>query len=193
LYNTNASNFRLWIEQRGENDKMPGPSILDKKKTAVVIIGYQLNVLNLFPVEFQTALLSRADNVLNAARQNGMPVFFVQRREGTPELEIDSRLVRLPEEITLTMKKRSPFASTNLDERLKKLGINTIVLMGIHTSASVLTTVRWGTEIDYKFFIISDCCADLDADVQNFLFAKVFYHTATVIDSKAFFELLLKS
>jgi nicotinamidase-related amidase len=172
---------------------MPGPSTLDKKKTAVVILGYQVNILNSFPKEFQTGLLSRANDVLNAARRNGLPVFFVQRREGTPELEIDPRLVRLPGEATLTMKKRSPFASTNLDERLKKLGINTIVLMGIHTSASVLTTVRWGTEIDYKFFIISDCCADLDEDVQKFLFDRVFYHTATVIDSKEFFEFLAKS
>ena len=172
---------------------MPGPSILDKKKTAVVIIGYQLNVLNLFPKEFQTGLLSRSNSVLNAARKNGMPVFFVQRREGTPELEIDPRLVRLPGEVTLTMKKRSPFASTNLDMRLKKLGISTIVLMGIHTSASVLTTVRWGTEIDYKFFIISDCCTDIDAEVEKFLFDKILYHTATIIDSKTFFELLLKS
>ncbi len=172
---------------------MPGPSTLDKKKTAVVIMGYQVNLLNSFPKEFQTGLLSRANDVLNAARRNGLPVFFVQRREGTPELEIDSRLVRLPGEVTLTMKKRSPFASTNLDERLKKLGINTIVLMGIYTSSSVLTTVRWGTEIDYEYFVISDCCADIDAEVERFLFERVFYHTSTIIDSKAFFELLAKS
>ena len=172
---------------------MPGPSTLDKKKTAIVIMDYQVGILNSFPKEFQTELLSRANKVLNITRQNGMPVFFVQRGEGTSEVEIDSRLIRLPGEAVLTKKKRSPFPSTNLDERLKKLGLNTIVLMGIHTSGSVLSTVRCGTEIDYEFFVISDCCADRDEDVQKFLFERVFYHNATVIDSKAFFELLKKS
>jgi len=178
---------------KGECRKMPGPSKLDKKKTAVVILDYQINLLGSFPAELQTELLAGANKILAIARKNHLPVFFTQRGAGKPEQEIDPGLVRLPGEVTLVKEKRAPFASTNIDERLKKLGIDTLVVMGIHTSSTVLSTVRCGTEIGYQFFVISDCCNDLDMDVQEFLFKRVFHHTSTILDSKEFFELLAKS
>jgi len=172
---------------------MPGPSKLDKKKTAVVILDYQINLLGSFPKELQTELLTKVNKVLDTARRNNLPVLFTQRGEGKPELEIDPRLVRRPGEVTLVKEKRSPFASTNIDERLKKIGINTLVVMGLYTSSTVLSTMRCGTEIGYQFFVISDCCADLEMDVQEFLFKRLFHHTSTILNSKAFFELLEKS
>jgi len=172
---------------------MPGPSTLIKKKTAVIAMDYQIDMLGAFPADFQTQLIARVNNVLNKARQAGLPVIFIRRGEGTPAQEIDPRVIRQPQEIVLTKRKRAPFASTDIIERLKKLGVDTLVLMGIHTSGDILSTVRCGTEIDLKFYVISDCCADRDQDVAEYLLEKVFYHTATILDSKAFFELLNKS
>jgi nicotinamidase-related amidase len=172
---------------------MPGPSTLEKKKTVVVAMDYQLDTLGAFPPEFQSGLIARANKVLTTARKAGLPIIFVLKGAGTTAPEIDPRLSRQAQEAVLIKKKHAPFASTDIDARLKKLGIDTIVLMGIHTGGDILSTVRCGTEIDYKFFVISDCCADRDQDVAQYLFEKVFYHTSTVMDSKAFFELLAKS
>ncbi len=172
---------------------MPGPTTLDKKKTAVLVMDFQIDILKGFPSEFQSALIMRTNKLMDTARQYGLPIIFTQRKEGTQEAELDARLIRKPGEVVLTKRKRAPFASTDIDERLKKLGVTTIIVMGIHTSSTVLSTVRCGSEIDYKFFIVSDCCADRDEDVQAFLFEKVFYHTSTVLYSKALFELLAKS
>ena len=58
---------------------MPGPSKLDKKKTAVVILDYQINLLGSFPKETQTELLSRVNHLLEIARKKNLPVFFTQR------------------------------------------------------------------------------------------------------------------
>jgi len=171
---------------------MPGPSSLDKKKTAVIAMDYQIDMLGAFPVEFQTKLVSSVNKVLDKARQSGLPVIFILRGAGAPAPEIDPRIVRRPQEVILTKRKRAPFASTDIVERLKKLGVDIIVLMGIHTSGDILSTVRCGTEIDLKFYVISDCCADRDQDVAQYLLEKVFYHTTTVIDSSTFFELLAK-
>jgi len=44
---------------------MPGPSSLDKKKTAVIAMDYQIDMLGAFPVEFQTKLVSRVNQVLD--------------------------------------------------------------------------------------------------------------------------------
>ena len=172
---------------------MPGPTKLDKKKTAVVILDYQINLLGSFPKETQTELIGKTNKLTDIARKNNLPVFFTQRGAGKPELEIDPRVVRKSGEVMLVKEKRAPFASTDIDERLKRLGLNTLVVTGLYTSSTVLSTVRCGTEAGYQFFVISDCCADLDMDVQEFLLKRVFYHTSTILDSKAFFELLEKS
>ena len=172
---------------------MPGPTKLDKKKTAVVILDYQINLLGSFPKETQTELIERTNKLTDIARKNNLPVYFTQRGAGKPELEIDPRVVRKPGEVTLVKEKRAPFASTDIDARLKKQGIDTLVITGLYTSSTVLSTMRCGTEIGYQFFVISDCCADLDMEMQEFLLKKVFYHTSTILDSKAFFELLAKS
>ena len=172
---------------------MPGPTKLDKKKTAVVILDYQINLLGSFPKETQTELIGRINKLTDIARKHNLPVFFTQRGAGKPELEIDPRVVRKSGEVTLVKEKRAPFASTDIDERLKRLGLNTLVVTGLYTSSTELSTVRCGTEAGYQFFVISDCCADIDMEVQEFLLKRVFYHTSTILDSKGFFELLEKS
>jgi len=38
---------------------MPGPSTLIKKKTAVIAMDYQIDMLGAFPADFQTQLTAR--------------------------------------------------------------------------------------------------------------------------------------
>jgi nicotinamidase-related amidase len=122
-----------------------------------------------------------------------MPVFFTHKGNGEPEFEIDPRIVIKPGEVVLTKKRATPFASTDIDARLKKLGKDTIVLMGIHTSSCVLSTVRWAVEWDYNIWVLKDCCTDREDALQQILYDKVFHHNSTVVDSKDFFELVAKS
>jgi nicotinamidase-related amidase len=81
-----------------------------------------------------------------------------------------------------------PFSTTDLNERLKKLGIETMVLMGVASSGCVLSTVRWAADIDYKLIVLSDCCADRDDEVQRVLMEKIFPGQATVTAAKEFIE-----
>ena len=60
--------------------------------------------------------------------------------------------------MVLTKQRVGPFTTTNLNEVLKKLGVDTLVLMGIATSGCVLTTVRCAADMDYKLIVVSDCC-----------------------------------
>ena len=89
-------------------------------------------------------------------------------------------------EVVLTKSRTGPFSTTNLDEVLKKQGIETLVLMGISTSGCVITTVRWGADIDYKLVVLSDCCADQDDEIQRVLMEKLFPRQATVLTSQQF-------
>jgi nicotinamidase-related amidase len=169
---------------------MGAPITFEQKKTAVLIMDYQIRIFNFFPKEIQDGLTTRANKVLAAARQKGMPVIYIEvvRGERTPEHAIMAQVMPQSGDVVLTKHRVGPFSTTDLNERLKKLGIETLVLMGVASSGCVLSAVRWGADIDYKLIVLSDCCADRDDEVQRVLMEKIFPGQATVTTSKEFIE-----
>jgi nicotinamidase-related amidase len=47
--------------------------------------------------------------------------------------------------------------------------------------------------MEYQMFVLSDCCAERDDEVQRVLMGKVLTHKTTVLTAKGFLELLAKS
>ena len=165
---------------------------IKRSKTAVIIMDYQKRILDFLPKERVPELLKKANIVLVKARQKGVPVIYVEvlRGERTPEMEIHPDIKPKAGETVLTKRRVGPFSTTNLDEILKKQGIDTLVLMGVSTSGCVLSTVRWAYDIDYQLIVLSDCCADRDDEVQRVLMEKVFARMTKVITSQEFIEAL---
>ncbi|MDP3879050.1 MAG: cysteine hydrolase [Dehalococcoidales bacterium] len=170
---------------------------INRSKTALLIMDYQYRQLSNFSDDFQKELLSRANKVLDKARQIGIPVIYVEVRRGerTPETEIHQAVTPHPGEVVLTKSRVGPFSTTDLDARLKAQGIDTLVLMGIRTGGCILSTVRWAADIDYRQIVLSDCCADPDEEVHRVLMEKVFpaFGQATVITSPEFIRALDES
>jgi nicotinamidase-related amidase len=179
---------------KGVSEKMAEAPI-NRSKTAIIILDYQVGSLGFFPEEVQNGLISRANQVSAAARQKGIPIIFIrlQKGERTPDTEIHPQLVVQPGELVLTKKKSSPFSTTDLDARMEKSGIDTLVILGVYTGGCVLSTVKWAAEMDYKMFVLSDCCAERDEEVQRVLMEKVLTHKTTVLTVNGFLELLAKS
>ena len=165
---------------------------IGKDKMAVLIMDYQNRQLSNFSDESQNEILRKANEVLADARQKSIPVIYVEvvRGERTPDREIHHAIAPKSGELVLTKSRTGPFSTTNLEEVLKKQGVETLVLMGISTSGCVLTTVRWATDIDYKLIVLSDCCADQDDEVQRVLMEKLFPRQATAVTSHQFLRAL---
>lgn len=165
---------------------------ISREKTAVIIMDYQNRQLGSFSEELRKEILQRANEVLAKARYESIPVIYVEvvRGERTPETQIHPAVGPKSGEIVLTKRRVGPFSTTNLDEVLKKHGIDTLVLLGISTSGCVLSTVRGAADIDYKLIVLSDCCADRDDEVQRVLMEKVFPRQASVITSQQFLRAL---
>jgi len=153
-------------------------------------MDYQNRQLGYFSESFQSELIARANKVLAKARLEGIPVIYIEvlRGERTPEREIHPAITPQPGEPVLTKRRTGPFSTTNLDEVLKKQGIETLALMGISTSGCVLSTVRWAADIDYRLIVLSDCCADRDDEVQRVLMEKVFPRQASVVTAQEFIQ-----
>jgi len=165
---------------------------IDRAKTAVILMDYQIRALSPYPAGFQKEILRKANEVLAKVRSERIPVIYVEvvRGERTPEMAIHPDITPKQAEIVLTKHRVGPFSTTNLDEVLKKQNIETIVIMGIQTGNSVLSAVCWAADIGYKPIIISDCCADQDAEVHRFLIERVLPRRASVITSQEFLQAL---
>ena len=189
---------------------MADPLDLEPRKTAVVIMDYQNDIVANY-AEDGEELLKRASFVLDGARTCGIGVVYVVVRfregypdvlpynrerfagrlqEGTPGAEIHPAVAPRPGEVIVTKRRTGPFSTTDLEAVLRAMGASTLVLMGVATSGCVLTAVRWAADLDYNLVVVSDCCADRDAEVHRVLTEKLFPRQATVVTAQEFLAAL---
>jgi nicotinamidase-related amidase len=67
-----------------------------------------------------------------------------------------------PSEPVLRKTSLSAFATTGLDEMLRQLGVGHVIIAGVATSGTVLSTTRWAYDIGYRVTVCADACADMD-------------------------------
>ena len=78
------------------------------------------------------------------------------------------------------------FSTTPLETVLRARGITTLVLGGIATSGVVLSTVRHAADADYSIVVVSDACADFNAETHRVLLANVIPAQGDVVTAEAF-------
>lgn len=178
---------------------------LEPNRTALLVMDLQADILARYG-DAVAPTVERAAGVVAAARKAGVPVIYVVVgfRPGYPEVsaanmmfsavsQTERFLVKTPgsdivaavrpeEGDVIVVKHRvSAFAGTDLDMILRAKGIDTLVLLGVATSGVILSTVRHGSDADYRLVVVKDCCADGDEEVHRVLTEKVFVRQATVI------------
>ncbi len=188
---------------------MPAMDPIDPKRTAVLCMDYQKDILP-FATDDAPALLGRADAVLAAARAAGAQVIYVVVgfRPGYPEVsphnawfsqitgtgrfattdpagEVVAEVAPKDGDLVTVKHRVSAFAGSDLEMILRAKGVDTLVLFGISTSGVVLSTVRQAADMDFRLVVVSDCCADRDPEVHRVLTEKVLARQATVITADA--------
>ncbi len=101
-------------------------------------------------------------------RKNKTPIVFIQHIEpdgevgfqrGTDRVELIPELRRKKEEPIVTkVRSISPFYKTNLEETLKKLKADHIIVAGIMTNLCVRSCVADAWDREYKITVVTDCC-----------------------------------
>jgi nicotinamidase-related amidase len=79
-------------------------------------------------------------------------------RAGTRQVKITERLAPLPDELIIDKGRYSAFHRTDLDARLKALGVDTLIVCGVLTDVCVLSTVFDAFALGYHIRLISDAC-----------------------------------
>lgn len=172
--------------------------------SALVVMDFQPAVLGRFPDGAEVA--RRVAGAVDDARRAAIVVIFVRvgfrpshpevdsanrifatiaegkaLQEGDPSAAIDSALGVREDDIIVTKKRVSAFAGSDFETILRARGLRTLVLAGVSTSGVVLSTVREAADRDYQLVVLSDGCADQDAEVHEVLLRKVFPRQAEVM------------
>ena len=83
----------------------------------------------------------------------------VHSLRGTKGAEVIEDLKPEPTDIILSKRRFSAFFKTDLDQTLRTLGVDTIVVTGVTTEVCVLMTVMDGLSHDFSAILLEDCCA----------------------------------
>jgi nicotinamidase-related amidase len=176
-----------------------------EQNTALLVMDMQAGILGSFPEG--KALIPNIAQAITHARSNNMPVIYITVgfRAGAPEISpdnkgfapyagaaftaemalhfavIDPELAPAPGEVAITKRRVSAFTGSDLEVVLRAKKIQHIVLTGVATSGVVLSTTREAADKDYTITVLSDCCADRDAEVHRVLMDKVLSRQADVL------------
>lgn len=184
---------------------------LTPQHTAILGMDLQTGIVSVYAKE-KVAFINRFNGIAAAGRQNGALIVHVtvSFRPGMPEVNprniLFSGIKNSPErkqlfegaaadiepgidvhnnDLIVRKSRVSAFTSNDLDMLLRANNINTLILCGIATSGVVLSTVLHASDMDYRMFIVEDCCTDLDDELHQALMSKVFPSRGTVLSATA--------
>lgn len=157
--------------------------------------------------------LAAAEKLVADARAAGTPVVFVglwttpetdsaawnerlRRRGGNPD--VDAALCRAgqagsefygpqpaPGEPVVRKTRYSAFVGTDLDQRLRAMGVDTLVVAGLTTECCVDSTVRDAFDLDYHVFVAADACAAYEVDLHEASLKVMELNSAILTDTAA--------
>ena len=182
---------------------------LDKSKTALLIADFYADMMSTIPHAVERKVVEKTQALQKAAREAGILICYSATvfRSGYPEISernktfsqrkasgqpavSDPMLVIHPAvkpiegEVVVGKHRVNALFGTDLDMTLKANDIHNLILLGYATSGVVLSTTRYAADLDYRLYIVEDCCADQDAEVHDFLTQRIFPRQADVVQSE---------
>jgi nicotinamidase-related amidase len=137
---------------------------------ALVIVDIQRDYFpgGNMPLHEPEAAAAKASQVLEAFRAAGDPVVHVQHLspagagflvEGTEGAEIMAPVTPVDGETVITKTDPNSFLGTELEQHLRGLGVDEVVVTGMMTSMCVDATTRAGADLGFKMTLVPDACA----------------------------------
>ncbi|TGZ13188.1 hydrolase [Streptomyces sp. S816] len=188
--------------------------VIDPARTALLAMDLQGGILSLVPDP--DALVERVKGAIADVRAAGGAIGYVRvafteddwaaipetnksfsplaaakrNHHEDPDTQVDARIAPEDGDIVVRKVRIGAASTTDLYERLRERGIDTLILSGISTSGVVLSTLTDAADRDYRVIVLSDGVADRDQEVHRVLLEKVFPMRSYVIDIAELRELL---
>ncbi|OOG73922.1 isochorismatase [Sinorhizobium sp. A49] len=124
-----------------------------------------------WPPRWNTDVDDNGRALLSAWRAAGRPIIHVRHdsvapgstlQPGAPGNAPRPGFAPVGDEPLVSKSVNAAFIGTDLDLRLRRLGVDTIVLFGISTDMCVSTSVRVGANLGYRVILVEDACDCFD-------------------------------
>ena len=181
---------------------------LEKKSTALLIADFYDEMMRSLPHAVDRKVVDKTQALQKAARDAGILVcysatvfrpgyleisdrnktFSQRKQSGQPAVSDPTELIHssvrpTDGEVVVGKHRVNALFGTDLDMVLRSNQIDTLVILGYATSGVVLSTVRYAADLDYRLYVVEDCCSDQDPEVHEFLTKRIFPHQADVVVS----------
>jgi nicotinamidase-related amidase len=168
---------------------MTPPHALDPAHTALVLVDLMDRIVALpLAPRAGSEVLAVAEELADTFRSAGAPVVLVRvERPGVAEQPPGSGLVAgLLKDGDLEIVKRTigGFHGTDLDERLRRRGVTTLVFGGIATNLGVESTARSAGDLGYDLLFVEDAMAALTGAEHDASVRLDFPRLGTVVTAK---------
>jgi nicotinamidase-related amidase len=158
-------------------------------KTALIVIDLQMGLVGRVPAAVFDKVVERSSALTAAFRAHGLPVVLVTadgvapgRTEQAVRLgdlppdfaDVVPELDRQPGDILVRKQTWGVFASSDLEQRLRALGVTQVVVTGVATSIGVESTARQAYEAGFNVTLAIDAMADLRPEAHDHSIASIF-------------------
>lgn len=147
--------------------------------TALILIDLMPRIIGL-PLAPHTGqeVLARCRVLAESFRAKGKPVVLVRVdrpnvSQQPPGSDFADRLVQSGD-IVLVKRTVGAFYGTELDERLRERGVDTVVLAGLVTTMGVESTARAAADHGYRLEFVADAMSGLAAEEHEFTVERTF-------------------
>ncbi|MGY4645083.1 isochorismatase family protein [Cellulomonas sp. URHB0016] len=155
--------------------------------TALVLVDLQKGITALPTVHDAAAVVARAASLADAAHRGGRPVVRVRVQfspdggdllrgrtdspgpaitPGADFADLDPRVPEAAGDLQVIKRGWDAFTGTELDSRLRRRGVRSVVVGGIATSIGVESTARTARELGYEVVVAHDAVTDLVASAH---------------------------
>jgi nicotinamidase-related amidase len=182
-------------------------STLDPR-TALIVIDLQKGVVSLRTVHPIDEVLKHSHALADAFRRYGLPVVLVNVNSGAPGrteqppsaaqrpadwTDLVSELDPQPTDIKVTKRTWGAFMHTDLEARLRKLGVTQVVVTGVATSIGVESTARQAYELGFNVTLAVDAMTDINGDAHVNSISRIFPRLGETGTARDIIDLLDRS
>ncbi|HEY1710901.1 MAG TPA: cysteine hydrolase family protein [Rhizomicrobium sp.] len=118
-------------------------------------------------------VVARIADLIGRARASGTPVFWVQHQEGehmqpgAPGFPFHDAVAPGEDDDVTVKTKSSAFHGTDFDAKLKRAGVDHLIITGMQSEYCVNSAIRGAYERDYKVTLVSDAHSTGDTRVAK--------------------------
>jgi nicotinamidase-related amidase len=158
-------------------------------KSALIVIDLQKGIVGFPLVHPMAGVMACATALTSAFRSRGLPVALVNVTGGAPGraeqshsleglpadwADLVPELNAQPNDVLITKKTWGAFTNTDLEAKLKALGVTQVVICGVATSFGVESTARHAYELGFNVTLALDAMTDMSLEAHDNSVARIF-------------------